>query len=78
MFHSLSVIVLPQKLLQHRLLSLLVDEPFVIFLQEPLEVFRFLLSVNGGTHPFCYLWRAVIPNDCLLHLIRNLVAKYVV
>ena len=75
---SSPLIIFPQKLLNSHLLSLLIDEPFAIFLQEPLEVFCFLFAVNGGTHPFSYVWRAVIPNDCLLHLIRNLIAKYVV
>lgn len=41
-------------------------------------MFRFLLPVDGVTHLICYLRREVIPDESLLHLIRNLVAKYVV
>lgn len=72
------MVVLLQKPLNHLLLPLLLHQPFIIFLQESLEVFRFLLSINGITHPFCDLRREVIPNKRLLHLISNLVAKYVV
>lgn len=74
----LSIIIFPQKPLDHLPLPLLMHQPFVIFLQESLKVFSFLLAVNGIAHPFCDLRREVIPYERLLHLIRNLVAKYVV